>query len=219
MPFHDLCSRPVFTSTHRSPDSRAGRLRASDRCFDRRPISRALARGGTGELGTDARSPLPAARTPGDDAIGRRVHLLRDASTSPVRGAAHIFMRAATRSRLFGSERAGRAYRWRSLSRSRHDPPKRASPWSAEDPSSRGAPTPRGCEPRAPSIDRSFACAPSKPVAQSKTATADPAWPPGRSFRHGLTRTRCALGPGAFGYSPRLSGRMSPIDFCNRDDP
>jgi hypothetical protein len=55
------------------------------------PFSRALARAGTGELGTDARSPLPAARTPGDDAIGRRVHLLRDASTSPVRGAARFF--------------------------------------------------------------------------------------------------------------------------------
>jgi hypothetical protein len=88
IPFHDLCSQPVFTSTHRPPDSRAWRLRASDRCVARRPISRALARVGTGELGTDAGSPLPVARTPGDDAIGRRVHLLRDASTSPVRGAA-----------------------------------------------------------------------------------------------------------------------------------
>jgi hypothetical protein len=63
------------------------------------------------ELGTDAGSPLPAARTPDDDAIGRRVHLLRDASTSPVRGVARLLWRAATRSRLFGSERAGRAYR------------------------------------------------------------------------------------------------------------
>lgn len=39
IPFHDLCSRTVVTSTQGPPNSRAGRLRVLDRCFARTPHS------------------------------------------------------------------------------------------------------------------------------------------------------------------------------------
>jgi hypothetical protein len=81
----------------------------------------------------------------------------------------------------------------------------------AEDPSSRGAPTPRGSEPRAPSIDRSAG------VVTSKLATyrQPPLRPP---FGHGgaasdldFTRTRCALGPSS---EPLFAALAGPHAVC-----
>ena len=76
-----------------------------------------------------------------------------------------------------------------------------------EDPSSRSAPTLRGCEPEAPSTDGSTRRPPTYSVGLVlEAATASPASPLTRSFQLAFTRTRCALGPDALGYSPFAPG-------------
>lgn len=69
--------------------------------------------------------------------------------------------------------------------------------------SSRSAPTPRGDEPRTPSLDGSPKRSPNLSAGlPSGAATAPPVSPPERSFQHAFTRTLYALGPAASGYSP-----------------
>lgn len=78
---------------------------------------------------------------------------------------------------------------------------------NAEDPSSRGAPTPRGCEPGAPSIDLSTDSATSKLAAPPMAATAPAAWPRQCSFRPGFhahaVRARPPSGAPLFAARPR----------------
>lgn len=58
-------------------------------------------------------------------------------------------------------------------------------------------------EPRTPSLDGSPKPSPSLTAGSFfGAATASPASPPERSFQHAFTRTLCALGPAASGYSP-----------------
>lgn len=78
---------------------------------------------------------------------------------------------------------------------------------STEDPSSRSAPTLRGCRPGAPSAEGSPRLPPTCSVGFFPgAATATSAWPRGHSFQHAFTHTRCALGPGPHGYSPYAPG-------------
>jgi len=86
IPFCDLCSRLIATSTHRSQDSRACRLRECDRRFVRRLMTRALTRAESGELAADAEMLLPARPAPGNAAIVRRGRQLRFVSSSLRRG-------------------------------------------------------------------------------------------------------------------------------------
>jgi len=109
MRFHDLCNRLDVTSTHKSSDFRAQRLRAADRCFDRLPESRALTRAGKDDIRSDAELPLPEGSTPNDVAVGRREHQLRFSSPSRKRPGARGT--ELTRARVFGDARAGRVKR------------------------------------------------------------------------------------------------------------
>lgn len=201
----DLCSRLVATSTHRSLDSRARRLRDVDRRFAHCPITRALTRAESGELVADAGMLLPAPPAPGSPAIVRRRHSLRKRSSSP-RGEPRL-ARLTTRGVLVW-QRPSRTNVPLTLSVTPPSGPAEACPsGSAKNPSSRSAPTPRGCEPRAPSIDRSANAPASKPAVASTAATAPAAWPRRCSFRPGLhahaVRARPSSGEPLFAARPR----------------
>jgi hypothetical protein len=217
----DLCSRLVATSTHRSLDSRARRLRDFDRRFARRPTTRALTRAESGELVADAGVLLPAPPAPGGAAIVRRGGSLRQRSSSP-EGCVALFVRPTTRGVLVRQRpsRMNVPLTPCVTLPSRHAEARRLE--NAEDPSSRDAPTPRGCEPRAPSIDRSADSTTSKLAASPTAATAPAAWPRRRSFRPGFhahaVRARSRPSEPLFAARPSR-GPMPSVDFCNRDDP
>jgi hypothetical protein len=196
MSFRDLCSRTVVTSTHEPPDSRASRLRRSDRHFAGRPVPAcACTRRKTTSLAPTpelrCRKPQPQAGTrlsvasPGCDNVRPLVNR-----------AATRMARAVTRVSFMGFARAGRTCRWRPLSHSRR-PARQGEP----DLEHRG-PSPlverqlhAVTEPETPSIDGSLVPASGRARSRFEDRHCYPTLGPrGHSFRHGLTRTRCALG-------------------------
>jgi hypothetical protein len=126
---------------------------------------------------------LPAHPAPGSAAIVRRRRSLRCHSSSP-KGEPRLTRILETRGVLV-RQRLSRTNAPLTLSVT---PPSQLAEarhsGGAEDPSSRGAPTPRGSEPRAPSIDRSVDLATSEPATLPTAATAATAWPRSRSFGH-----------------------------------
>lgn len=150
---------------------------------------------------------MPAPPAPGSAAIERRGHQLRNVEPSLSRGRRRAMAPELTRGCVFGSARAGQTYRWRSLSHLRARPAEASRLRGTEDPSSRGAPTPRGYEPRTPFIERSVG----RRRASSALFRRPPRLP--RLGRRGaasdthFARTRCALGPREVSrYSQRLRG-------------
>jgi hypothetical protein len=107
------------------------------------PFTRAPARGGNDELGTDAGAPLPETPAPSSDAIGRRITNC-DNVRPLVSRAEPRFARPVTRASLLGVARAGRACRWCPLSHLRRHATRARQPEAPRAPSSRRAPTPRG---------------------------------------------------------------------------
>lgn len=201
----DLCSRLVATSTHRPLDSRARRLRDVDRRFAHCPITRALTRAESGELVADAGMLLPAPPAPGSGAIVRRSRSLRDRSSSP-RGEPRV-ARRRTRGVLVRQRPSRMKVPLTPSVTLPSRPAEACRSGSAKDPSSRGAPTPRGCEPRAPSIGRSADAATSKPAAALTAVTAPTVWPRRCSFRLGFhahaVRARPSSSEPLFAARPR----------------
>jgi len=180
----DLCSRLVATSTHRSLESRARRFRDVDRRFAHCPITRALTRAESGELVADAGMLLPAPPAPGSGAIVRRSRSLRQCSSSP-KGEPRV-ARLKTRGVLVRQRPSRMNVPLTPSVALPCWPAEACRSGSAKDPSSRGAPTPRGCERRGPSSERSADAPTSKPAVASTAATAPAAWPRRGSFRLGL---------------------------------
>jgi hypothetical protein len=152
--FHDLCSRPVVTSTHQCPDSRVKRLRAFEPPVHRLPYDAYAC--------TRRYRPIPRRRrravAGGCDPRWCRVWATRSPAATPrvLLSGSEARMRLLTcdllvrRSRTWDGCAADVPCHTPDTTREKS----RASPWSAEDSSSRGAPTPRGCEPGTPSADR-----------------------------------------------------------------
>lgn len=201
MPFYDLCNRLDVTSTHKSSDSRAWCLRTFDLRFTRRPVTRALARAGHDEIHIDAEFPLLEDPTPGgaavwapqrpattSTALSKEAARERIANDDPH---AHIQLRASRTTEPVDVS-CRNALTRASTRRERH---RRTLPLAVRQHHADMSPK------RLPSMSPQAPADP-KVCRIPEAATAPPTSPPERSFQHAFTRTLCALGPAAEGYSP-----------------
>jgi hypothetical protein len=201
--FHDLCSRPVVTSTHQCPDSRVKRLRAFEPPVHRLPYDAYAC--------TRRYRPIPRRRrravAGGCDPRWCRVWATRSPAATPrvLLSGSEARMRLLTcdllvrRSRTWDGCAADVPCHTPDTTRENHEPAlgvPRIHPLEARQ---RLAVVNPERLPPTGSTEFDPAFAEARPMA----ATATPACAPERSFRHGFTHTSCALGLAGRGYSPR----------------